>query len=328
MGRTPPGQTRKRVFHFVRQRILAGSPPTVREVQEKAPESEKVEVERLSEEGTSGKPQVQAEEREVDSEPAEAQLTARQWFEKGRALDDDSEAEMQFYQRAIEVDPKFAPAYYQRGAIFYRQANYDLAEQEFVSFLQYATEEDRAEYNIYLYYSGAEIERLLAEGRQAQEEESKEKSAEVEEEQGEEGGPESTAVAEEAVQTIVRFSAANGHMVVPVVLNDFVEASLLLDTGAGITIVSMDLARHLGFQLRSADYVRLKTIAADVKAPLRRLNSIRVGELSRKDVPVAVADLSLVGEGKFDGILGMDFLSHYALHIDSERSTITLSPRN
>ena len=34
MGRTPPGQTRERVFRLVRDRILAGRPPTVREVQE------------------------------------------------------------------------------------------------------------------------------------------------------------------------------------------------------------------------------------------------------------------------------------------------------
>lgn len=34
MGKTPPGQTRHRVFRFVRQRLLAGEPPTVREVQE------------------------------------------------------------------------------------------------------------------------------------------------------------------------------------------------------------------------------------------------------------------------------------------------------
>lgn len=33
MGRTPPGQTRERVLAFVRERLLAGSPPTVREVQ-------------------------------------------------------------------------------------------------------------------------------------------------------------------------------------------------------------------------------------------------------------------------------------------------------
>jgi len=34
MGRTPPGQTRDRVFRLVRDRLLAGSPPTVREVQQ------------------------------------------------------------------------------------------------------------------------------------------------------------------------------------------------------------------------------------------------------------------------------------------------------
>ena len=34
MGRTPPGQTRERIFRLVRRRILAGLPPTVREVQE------------------------------------------------------------------------------------------------------------------------------------------------------------------------------------------------------------------------------------------------------------------------------------------------------
>jgi len=34
MGRTPAGQTRKRIYEFVRRRLLEGTPPTVREVQE------------------------------------------------------------------------------------------------------------------------------------------------------------------------------------------------------------------------------------------------------------------------------------------------------
>ena len=33
MPRTTPGKTRRRVYEFVRRRILAGTPPTVREVQ-------------------------------------------------------------------------------------------------------------------------------------------------------------------------------------------------------------------------------------------------------------------------------------------------------
>jgi repressor LexA len=34
MGKTPPGQTRQRIFEFMRARLLAGEPPTTREVQE------------------------------------------------------------------------------------------------------------------------------------------------------------------------------------------------------------------------------------------------------------------------------------------------------
>ena len=34
MGPTPPGQTRERIFRFVREHLLKGFPPTVREVQE------------------------------------------------------------------------------------------------------------------------------------------------------------------------------------------------------------------------------------------------------------------------------------------------------
>ncbi len=33
MGRTPTGQTRERIFRWVRRRLLSGEPPTVREVQ-------------------------------------------------------------------------------------------------------------------------------------------------------------------------------------------------------------------------------------------------------------------------------------------------------
>jgi len=33
MGRTPPGETRERILRFVRERLLSGRPPTVRDVQ-------------------------------------------------------------------------------------------------------------------------------------------------------------------------------------------------------------------------------------------------------------------------------------------------------
>ncbi|NJN64573.1 MAG: hypothetical protein HC882_06595, partial [Acidobacteria bacterium] len=34
MAHTPPGQTRQQVYRFLRERLLAGTPPTIREVQD------------------------------------------------------------------------------------------------------------------------------------------------------------------------------------------------------------------------------------------------------------------------------------------------------
>ena len=55
MGRTRPGETRRRVFEFVRERILAGRPPTVREVQEafgfRSVQTARAHLERLVAEG-------------------------------------------------------------------------------------------------------------------------------------------------------------------------------------------------------------------------------------------------------------------------------------
>ena len=55
MGRTPAGQTRQKVFAFVRRRLLAGQPPTVREVQEalgfKAVQTARQHLEALVQEG-------------------------------------------------------------------------------------------------------------------------------------------------------------------------------------------------------------------------------------------------------------------------------------
>jgi predicted aspartyl protease len=71
----------------------------------------------------------------------------------------------------------------------------------------------------------------------------------------------------------------------------------------------------------------LKTVAADVQAKVARLDSITVGGLSRSDFPVAVVDLDIDKSGRFDGILGMDFLGNYTIRIDNQARRIFLTPR-
>lgn len=64
MGRTPAGQTRKRIFEFMRQRLLAGNPPSVREVQQafgfRAVQSAREHLEALVAEGLLAKSEGQA----------------------------------------------------------------------------------------------------------------------------------------------------------------------------------------------------------------------------------------------------------------------------
>jgi len=64
MGRTPRGETRKKVYEFVRRRLLDGLPPTVRDVQEafgfRAVQSAREHLEALVEEGLLAKAAGQA----------------------------------------------------------------------------------------------------------------------------------------------------------------------------------------------------------------------------------------------------------------------------
>jgi len=59
MGRTPAGQTRERIYRFVRDRLLSGQPPTVRDVQRafgfRAVQTAREHLEALIAEGRLGK---------------------------------------------------------------------------------------------------------------------------------------------------------------------------------------------------------------------------------------------------------------------------------
>ena len=262
------------------------------------------------------------------SEPKESTLTSKEWFDKGLRLDDDSDSEIEFYQKAIELDPQFAPAYYRLGAIYFRQAEYDLAAENFSTFLLYASDAEKQTYNTELYFSPEDLEALReATAEPGPEEVEQEVAAEPVEVESAETVEEVSTETSEEVEAIVRFSTSNGHMVVPVLLNESRNSTLLFDTGASITVLSMELARSLGLRSAAGRTIRLKTVAADVQAKVARLDSITVGGLSRSDFPVAVVDLDFDKSGRFDGILGMDFIGNYTIRIDNQARRIFLTPR-
>jgi len=261
------------------------------------------------------------QKREGAPKTDEGAQTAAEWFEKGKSLNDDSDLEIQDYQKALELDPEFAPAHFRLGAIYYRRGEYDPAEREFARFLKYASEADRAAYNIYLYYTPEYLKGAAEEapaGAPAKEagKEAVKKAEKPERETKEEG---------KELQTIVRFSTTNGQMVVPVLLNDSVEARVIFDTGAEMTVLSRRAVESLGLRFGSQRPVRLQTVAAQIQAPVATLSSLQCGDMRRTDLPVAVVDFDLGRQ--VDGILGMDFLGNYTIRIESESNRIVLRPR-
>jgi clan AA aspartic protease (TIGR02281 family) len=261
------------------------------------------------------------QKREVAPKTDEGAQTAAEWFEKGKALNDDSDIEIQHYQKALELDSELAPAHFRLGAIYYRRGEFDLAERQFARFLRYASEADRVAYNIYLYYTPEYLKSVAEEAPAG----TPTKEAGKEAVKRAEKPERETKEEAKGLQTIVRFSTSNGHMVVPVLLNDAAEARLVFDTGAEMTVLSRKTAEGLGLRPGGQRPVRLQTIASQIQAPVATLSSLQCGEMRRTNLPVAVVDFDLGRQ--VDGILGMDFLGNYTISIESESSRIVLKPR-
>jgi len=311
-------------------RTTESAVPVQREPRRETPEPESIAKRMAPSRQTTTTPPTEqpAPKAGTESDLKEGNLTAREYFEKGVNLDDDSDREIEFYQKAIEVDPNFAPAYYRLGAIYFRQADYDLSAEHFVKFLQHGTEADLRSYNVELYFPAEDLEVF----REAVEEtppkpEGQEVVAEPEEAPPVETGEEVVTESSEEVKSIIRFSATSGHMIVPVVLNGTNNSTMLFDTGAGITVLSRELAQDLGLRMEPGTSIKLRTVAANVQARMATLDSITVGEFTKTDFPVAVVDLGRENNKRFDGILGMDFLGSYIIRIDNQANNILLSPR-
>ncbi len=148
--------------------------------------------------------------------------------------------------------------------------------------------------------------------------------------------------AREALRTLLPLTRPSGHvrgdsddMTVPlerlaggwvaeVLVNDARRARFLVDTGAGITVLSPDLAAALGIEPgRGAPSVALRTLSGQTSAPAVSVPSLRVGDAEAKDVPAVIHAIDL----DLDGILGNTFLSRYTVTLDSGRSVLVLRRR-
>ena len=114
------------------------------------------------------------------------------------------------------------------------------------------------------------------------------------------------------------------RIIIPVKLNDRVTAEMALDTGAPGTIIFVPLAKRLGVMDEGAN--RLMTTAGGIggrtPALLVILESLSVDEARTEFVPATVT-MSLTEA--FEGLVGMDFLAGYSVHIDTQQHRLVLT---
>ena len=130
--------------------------------------------------------------------------------------------------------------------------------------------------------------------------------------------------AAEIKSTSVRLTRGN-QALVPVRLsyrNTTVDAWLLLDTGATVTVISSSLADRLGIHPGNTES-RLSQVAdGRVVSTLRtRVDYLAVGPKLKYNAEVAIMPSGGPAMG-FDGLLGMNFLGEFRYHVDVNSQTI------
>ncbi|MGH7797683.1 MAG: aspartyl protease family protein [Candidatus Binatia bacterium] len=112
-------------------------------------------------------------------------------------------------------------------------------------------------------------------------------------------------------------------VIVPVTFNRSVNANLLLDTGASMTMISRRLATNLA--LPSSGAGLFAGIGGTVSAQIARVDSIKVGDAEVSGMAVSIHDVSR--SPQFDGLLGMDFLGRFQVSVDAAKKLLVLTPR-
>ncbi|GIV15219.1 MAG: hypothetical protein KatS3mg022_0654 [Armatimonadota bacterium] len=120
----------------------------------------------------------------------------------------------------------------------------------------------------------------------------------------------------------LRFSQR--EMLVEVKLNgrDYV---MMLDTGAGITVIDQPTAKAL--HLPPGKSMNVLGASGQGTASVTRVASLQIGSVHLRDVQVAVTDLGLIrliGGSRFGGILGFNVLNRFRITVDYHRRTLTL----
>ncbi len=123
----------------------------------------------------------------------------------------------------------------------------------------------------------------------------------------------------------IALQSFDNHFLVPLKINGRSQASLIIDTGASLTVLSRTSFERLNIA-RNAQFVstaRMNTAGGIASADIYLVSEMSVGRFVVKNERIAVMDLP--GLSPSDGLLGMNFLGAFNFQIDTEAKTLSLA---
>jgi clan AA aspartic protease (TIGR02281 family) len=124
----------------------------------------------------------------------------------------------------------------------------------------------------------------------------------------------------------VPFEKHGSVVIVKATLNGKAPVKLILDTGASFTMISSATAKHLDIDTnQNPRSMPFQTANGMIQAPLINLDSIAVAGLELKNLTAAVHDA--LPDPEVAGLLGLNFLTHFRLDIDSEKGFVHLEKK-
>lgn len=123
---------------------------------------------------------------------------------------------------------------------------------------------------------------------------------------------------------IAQYTPDGDHIIVDTLIDGRVTAQLMVDTGASIVLISSNIANRLGVEYEGIT-TEIDIIMADgstAKAKPMILESVKVGDAEVKKVQAAILEKDVIGG--VDGLLGMSFLSHFVIKVDSASNRLIL----
>src|SRR5207253_1039759 len=118
----------------------------------------------------------------------------------------------------------------------------------------------------------------------------------------------------------VKFRLAGGGqplILLPVRVNGDGPFEFILDTGAGTSLLSSDLAKKLNIKIISTK--EGQSAGGKISVSLAKIDSLALGAAKRDDVDVGIVDLNHIAKTigtKIDGDVGYNFLKHFRITID------------